>query len=64
MKYLTTAEAAKRLDLDPSSVRRLIRDGHLPAVRHGRDWLIAESALAAARRRPTQGRPPKSSEEG
>ncbi len=37
---LTTAEAAERLGVKPSWVRRLILAGRLPATKHGRDWLL------------------------
>lgn len=55
---LTTGEAAHRLGLAQSSVRRLILNGELPATKHGRDWLIDERDVAAlaASPRPKPGR--------
>ena len=53
---LTIADAAARLGIDPSRVRRLIREGRIPARRFGRAWVIAEADLNAYQPRP-QGRP-------
>jgi excisionase family DNA binding protein len=36
MDFLTTSEAAKILDLSPDSVRRLEREGLLPALKVGK----------------------------
>src|SRR5690242_8542241 len=44
---LTTVDAAHVLDVDASTVRRYIRDGKLPAVRVGRDYVITEDDLRA-----------------
>jgi len=53
---LTTQEVAARLGVSRSRVLALIRAGRLVAVKRGRDWQIAERALAAvADRKP--GRP-------
>ena len=51
-------EAAERLKLDPSRVRRLIRSGELAGYRIGRSWVVDADALAlaASRSRPA-GRP-------
>lgn len=58
MTLLNTQQAAERLGVDPSRVRRLILDGRLPAQKIGRDHLIEEGDLAlVAERKP--GRPPK-----
>ena len=59
-RYLTTAEAAAKLDLTPRQVRNLIASGVLPGEKRGRDYLIPESALARAAEgvRPGPGRPP------
>lgn len=43
--YLTVAEAAKRLNIHPESVRRLIRFGKLPARKFANTWLIEDSTL-------------------
>lgn len=58
---LTTAQAAARLGVDPSHVRRLILAGALPATKAGRDWLIAPADLLALPERPvgSRGRPRK-----
>ena len=53
---LTSAQAAKRLGLDPSSIRRLILAGTLPAEKFGRDWKIRAADLAELPPRP-KGRP-------
>ena len=47
---LVLAEAAERLEADPSVVRRLIRSGVLPARQacKGAPWLIAEQGLETA----------------
>jgi excisionase family DNA binding protein len=58
MNLLNTQQAAEKLGIDPSRVRRLILDGRLPAQKIGRDHLINEEDLAlVAERKP--GRPPK-----
>ena len=57
MTYLTVAQVAQRLDASETTVRRWIRDGRLPATRHGaRVWLIEESALEGFKR-PKKGPP-------
>lgn len=56
MKLYTTTEAAKKLNITVARVNALIVAGRLPAIRHGRDYIISEEALANYRpRRP--GRP-------
>lgn len=61
-KLLTIHESAERLGKDVSVVRRWARDGELPAVKVGRDWVIRESDLEANKDRliARKGRPPKS----
>lgn len=49
---LTTAQAAKKLNVTPRRVRALIERGQLPATRHGRDWVIYAHDLARLERRP------------
>jgi excisionase family DNA binding protein len=58
---ITTTEAAQRLGLAQSSIRRLILSGELPATKHGRDWLIDEDDVQhlAAEPRPKRGPKPK-----
>lgn len=56
MSSLTTAQAASILGIGAHRVRELIRKGRLPAILHGRDWLIEEADLALVAHRPP-GRP-------
>ena len=58
---LTTAEAARELNISPMRVRALIYEGRLKAEKHGRDWLIEPGALEAVRVRKW-GRPKKEGE--
>src|SRR5437763_7136441 len=56
--WLGVEEAAERLGVGPSQVRRLARDGQLPARRIGSTWLIDDAGIE--RRRglvPSAGRP-------
>jgi excisionase family DNA binding protein len=53
---LTTADVAHRLGVSLRRVQALIQAGRLPAVKHGRDWVIAETDLAHLTRHPP-GRP-------
>lgn len=57
-KGLTTKEAAKRLNVSPARVRRLVLDGRLPAQKFGRDLVFYEVDLASFERLKG-GRPPK-----
>jgi excisionase family DNA binding protein len=43
--YVTVAEAARRLNIHPESVRRLIRSGKLPARKFANIWLIERTTL-------------------
>lgn len=45
--HYTTAEAAERLRMKPDSVARKIKRGQLPAVKVGKQWLIAKDTLEA-----------------
>jgi len=56
MEYLSTQQAADRLGIDASGVRRLILTGRLPAAKVGRDHLIKVSDLALVANRKV-GRP-------
>lgn len=49
--YLTVAEAAKRLDVTPDRVRRLVRAGELPATRFGRALMVPADAVDLRRSR-------------
>ncbi len=55
---LTIPQAARRLGLDVSMVRRYCAGGRIPAQRIGRDWLIRAQDLDRFIRRPS-GRPAK-----
>jgi excisionase family DNA binding protein len=58
-RVLSTAEAAKLLDVNTSRVAQLIRSGALPAEKRGRDWWIREEDVRAymALPRGKPGRP-------
>jgi excisionase family DNA binding protein len=43
--YLTVRDAAERLKIHPESVRRLIRQGKLPARKFANTWLIDHAVL-------------------
>jgi excisionase family DNA binding protein len=43
--YADVNEVSKRLGIHPESVRRLIRDGKLPAIKFGNKWLVEKSLL-------------------
>ena len=44
---LTTAQVSEYLKVSPTRVRKLIRDGRLPAEKHGRDYCIDPANLEA-----------------
>ena len=44
-KYADVADVAKRLRIHPESVRRLIRQGKLPAIKFGNKWLVDKVVL-------------------
>ena len=43
--YAGIHEVSKRLNIHPESVRRLIRQGKLPAIKFGNKWLIEKATL-------------------
>ena len=43
--YVGVGEVSKRLDIHAESVRRLIRQGKLPAIKFGNKWLIERATL-------------------
>lgn len=43
--YLGVDETAARLRIHPESVRRLIRQGKLPAIKFGNKWLVERATL-------------------
>jgi excisionase family DNA binding protein len=58
--YLTTKQAAEKLNVVPSRIRRMILDGVIKAEKIGRDNFISEDEvkrLEKLERKP--GRPPK-----
>jgi excisionase family DNA binding protein len=58
MKIISTAEAAKRLNVTSSRVRKMIDAGRLKAIKVGREWLIDPKDLNAVKNRKV-GRPRK-----
>jgi excisionase family DNA binding protein len=52
MDPLTTQQASEILGVTPQRVLALIRSGRLPAVKIGRDWLIAMQNLEKFEKRP------------
>jgi len=58
--YLTTKQAAERLNVMPSRIRRMILDGVIKAEKIGRDNFIMESEIATLEKIDRKaGRPPK-----
>ena len=43
--YVTAIEAARRLDIHPETVKRLCRQGDLPARKFHNTWLISRDVL-------------------
>jgi len=56
---INTAQAAKKLGVTPSRVRKMIQAKRLKAFRFGRDWMIYLKDLRAVQNRKP-GRPRKS----
>lgn len=59
MKFLTTKEAAERLNISRPRVYQLIEEKKLVAEKIGRDFLIKESSLANVETYGKAGRPKK-----
>lgn len=58
-EWLTLTEAAEESGLAPESIRSAIRLGRLPAVKRGREWLVAGHELMTyLESRDTRGRKP------
>jgi excisionase family DNA binding protein len=57
--YLTTRQAAEKLDVSIGRVQQLVASGRLPSVKIGRDRFILEKDLEIVRDRKRTGRPPK-----
>lgn len=45
MTYLSAPDVARRLNVSPMTIHRLINDGHLQATRVGRQYRIAEDEV-------------------
>lgn len=45
--FLTVQQAAERLQVHPTTLRRWIKTGAIPAARYGHLWRIPEEALTA-----------------
>lgn len=46
MTYLKVEEVASKLACSEGTVRKLIRDQHLPAIKLGRDYRVEEKDIA------------------
>lgn len=55
MAGLTVVDAARRLGIDASRVRQMLRLGELAGQRHGRVWIVDEAAVAKRAHRPVPG---------
>lgn len=44
-KYAGVDEVSERLNIHPESVRRLIRQAKLPAIKFGNKWLVEKTTL-------------------
>ena len=44
-QYTGVDNVSKRLKIHPESVRRLIRQGKLPAIKFGNKWLVERATL-------------------
>ena len=44
-QYTGVDDVSKRLKIHPESVRRLIRQGKLPAIKFGNKWLVERATL-------------------
>lgn len=58
MRIISTVEAAKRLNVTPDRVRKMIAAKRLKAIKVGREWLIDPKDLEAVKERKV-GRPPR-----
>jgi excisionase family DNA binding protein len=58
MKIISTAEAARRLNVSSSRVRAMIKAKRLKAMKVGHEWLIDPKSLDAVKDRKV-GRPRK-----
>lgn len=60
--YLTTKQAAERLDVVPSRIRRMILDGVIKAEKIGRDNFISEEEVQRLEKTERKAGRPKKSE--
>jgi len=44
-KFLTIKEVAEILKVNPETVRKKLRNGHIPGFKLGKDWRVSEKAL-------------------
>lgn len=44
-QYVGVEQVSERLRIHPESVRRLIRQGKLPAIKFGNKWLVERATL-------------------
>jgi excisionase family DNA binding protein len=44
--FISTQEISEDLNVDPSQVRRWLRDGRLPGEKWGRTWLVSRADYA------------------
>ena len=45
--YVDVIEASRILDVHPETVKRLIREGKLPATKFGNKWIVERDRLQA-----------------
>jgi excisionase family DNA binding protein len=57
VNLLSVLEAARRLDMDESQLRVMLRKKRIPGIKLGRDWAIRESDVIEFKKNPV-GRPP------
>ena len=50
----TTREAAKKLGLDESQIRRLLKSGEIKGQKFGRDWMVEELSYKRRRKPKTK----------
>jgi excisionase family DNA binding protein len=59
IQHITIIDAAERLKLTRQRVFQFIKEGKLPAIKRGRDWLIDPADLKLVKNRRKPGRPKK-----
>jgi excisionase family DNA binding protein len=43
--FLTTKQAGERVGMDPSQIRKLLREGKLTGIRLGHDWVVSVQSV-------------------